>query len=142
MGFLILARRDFKAKHNACTCQSIDRKADLPYPKNRPLIDLAATNCLRNNNRFYNKNIPWIPNTLESKGCCLLSFLHGLFLQQRHNDEGNVYGDGKCNAHIGILGLDKGIEQSMDDDCHCEQTKSTGIEQLFLGLHIGNTITH
>jgi len=30
--------------------QSIDPKADLPYPKNRPLIDFAAQNSIRNNN--------------------------------------------------------------------------------------------
>ena len=29
--------------------QSIDHKAGFPYPKNRPLIDLADENCICNN---------------------------------------------------------------------------------------------
>ena len=44
------ARRDLNLSYVNRFSQSINHKADLPYPKNRPLIDLAAQNSIRNNN--------------------------------------------------------------------------------------------
>ena len=46
----------------------------------------------------------------------------------RGHRKGDVNGDRQQNAHIRILGLDKCIEQSVDDNGHCKQTKSAGIE--------------
>jgi hypothetical protein len=39
----------FEASHDAYPCQSMDQKVGLPYPKNRPLIDLNDENPIRNN---------------------------------------------------------------------------------------------
>ena len=47
------ARRDLKASYVNRFTQSIDHKADLPYPKNRPLIDLAAKT---HNRKYYSKS--------------------------------------------------------------------------------------
>ena len=44
------ARRDLEPSYVNCFSQSSDPKADLPCPKNRPLIDFAAQNSIRNNN--------------------------------------------------------------------------------------------
>ena len=44
------ARRDLNLSHVTCLVEHIDRKPGLPCPQNRPLIDLAAQNAIRNNN--------------------------------------------------------------------------------------------
>ena len=101
--FIWWARRDLKGKQGACPCQSSDHKTDLPYPKNRPLIDLADENCICNNNTAPSPVLPVIVTDRTRNGTVfeltcvvdqLADLLSSLTGRGRQNVAVNIHGRG------------------------------------------------